>query len=279
MFPDFQFGHCEYGSVGITIDGSNTLPTIITSHATPNTDDVYTTLGTAPFDVHAIRPFLLQNSGASASNSNGLVDIARGASTEEDDIFKSLKAGWHDKRYGPQAACIWWPTHIKSGERISARFRCEDASIPLGIMLQLRGASGFHEGLAIRGNIAAYGVVRDGSTSSGTVIASGNGSYVVNLIDADIDEEIKYMVIALDFKDNTSQGDRQYAMRVMRGASGQEETFTDNFYHMQESSGDQMGPLQMGPIPVSIPLGERLSVESRSGGSTQDYALIIYGIS
>jgi hypothetical protein len=249
---------------------SATSGTDLVANASPGGDGAWTELTSAtPDEFHAIH--LLSHYGGSTTG-RGIIDVAIGQSGSERTIIEGLPFAHMNSNIRSSAWRISMPLYIPSGSRIAARVRRSDTAslrnrlMMLGETLPIRGIPPFRR-------CTTYGL--DVTNARGTQVSPGgtaNTQGSITEIVASTTNPIRALhVIAMKRDGVATAGNNSTALQILIGAAGSEvELIPEHMAWEIHSSCDVSScfGLGIGPFPVNVPAGSRLSARARCSGAT-----------
>lgn len=163
-------------------------------------------------------------------------------------------------------AALYAPIHIAAGSRLSARGDIMTGGIEGEIAITLLGDS-FLSGQVLS-RCTSYGTAdASGTAALGTQVDPGGtahtkGSYAQ--ISASTDHLIRSIIINVDARDNTTPADSMFLVDIAVGSATSEQVIIGDLLVSQGNFQRQMLPNFIGPIPINIPAGTRLSARAQS---------------
>ena len=213
---------------------------------------------------------ILNYHGKSASYVNSF-DLGIGASSNEKVLLDQLLFEDASAENLQTATNILIPVMIPAGTRISGRIA---SSSSVCVYLTL-----------VTGN---FGTISPFSEIESIGVTSGNGVSVTPDTAADTwgswieiisstSNPIKYLYTAA-CRDAASHVNLAYQTQVAVGASSSEKIILGSILNSTESTTDTTTPQMVGPFPVDIPAGTRLSMRTKSNGaSAPALEMALYG--
>jgi hypothetical protein len=253
---------------------SSTLGTLLSPHASLNTKGVYNTVLTT---THATRFLLIELKPAGVAAQQALVDIAYTAGGSEYNVIEDLGV---NSSTGPAAITIPLAVAIPAGAVIKARYARTNASLTM--RCSIKAFAG--QGLAAPSSIATYGAVS--GDSGGTSVDPGG---TINTkaatwteVTAATTHRIESMLVHIGNQANATRTDATYLLDIGVGASTFETVKVPDLTFTIDDTDDNPYPSYIGPFPISIPVGTRLSVRGQStinDATDRLFDVILYGIS
>ncbi len=243
-----------------------TAGTTITAHATPHTKGSWVQLvASTPFDVTLLGVGGSANHGSNTDTSQ-LLDIGIGAT--EVVLIDNIPTGYStlDRLGGQQA---WFPIHIPSGTKISARMQATITVDTVDIQLFMYGKSSWTS-VPVFQSIDTLGALT--ASSHGTLLTGAAISEII----ASTAHEYKALGWGVDGGGDTSLGGVKL-MSVFVGAGAAEKVLIDNLRVDQggtEKIDGTVPPQGIIPMEMNIPSGSRLSASTVETGDT---GLVLYG--
>lgn len=211
--------------------------------------------------------------GASATRTDTLIDIAIGGSGSEQIIVPNLLCGWRNV-FSVNPMSLFLPIYIPKGARVSARTACATASKAVQVQITLMGGSSGVASPCYAG-CHAYGVTYTaGTVCSGTSHTPGNTGV-----------ESSFASIG-----STTTRDYRAALVIPQGSLATT-TMTAISYHWELGIGSTtiaewytadattemvVGPLPGMPIPCAIPTGAQLQIRAEGSGTSIAHDVGIY---
>jgi len=218
------------------------------------------------------------------ANIDYLVDIAVGGSGAEiviiDNILVSAGATG-SLTYGGH---YYFPLRIPKGTRVSAR--CQSGATGSNVVrICALFIGGNMMASAARGKVTTYGA--NTTTSGGVSIDPGatantKPAFPATQIVAATTYAMVEMLIVLGNQRNLARSSASWLLDICIGASGSEQILFPNIALNSSTSPDTLIPLVIGPLPVDIPAGTRLSARAQCTDNvvgTRTFDLVIYGVS
>lgn len=206
-----------------------------------------------------------------------LIDIGIGGSGLEIEIISNLYGSGNG---GAAGGRYIMPISIPSGSRISGRMQNNDPSTGRIIhdSIYLVPSSYSFKGSQ---KITTYGA--NESDSGGVQVDPGGTAHtkgVYSEIISSTTYPIKQLYLAFPNKANTARAFATFLVDIAVGSSGNEIVVLENiwFYTLANAG---IIPWNFGPIPVSIPIGTRLSVRAQcsiTDATDRLFDTIVYGI-
>lgn len=254
---------------------SNSEGTDIAASATANSKPTtYTQLIAST--AHHATGIMITGGDVTSAATDYLVDIAIGGSGLEEIIFEDLLFC-----SGTGSVTIndpyYFPVPIPASTRISARMQSTTGSETLALQAHL--FSGYSP-------IFSRSVITMGASttdSGGTSIDSGataNAEGGFTEIVSSTAEQFKGLVVAIGNQTNSARTSYEWLMDIAIGSASNEEIIVPNLHIWANSVVDCVMP-RIFHIPIQIPKGVRLSVQTQcSGTNATDRLLdvILYGI-
>lgn len=263
----------------------SSLLVTVTASGSANAKGSWTELiATTGFQATGIAVF-----GRWSTVAGGILDIGIGAAGSEQVLVPNLRFNakmdsTSTAGHTPAGMSPVFPISVPAGSRISARLQSAAASATQSVRVVLLGG-GFLPGEP-QGKVTDYGVGGVGA-SFGTQItpsatANTYGSWVQ--LSSGISAPINALVIALGDQNSTGPGDGNWLIDVGVGAASSEVAVLSGlpFSWWLGATGSPcgIGPQMLGPFPVSIPSGARLSARTQSTRTSPSLApdVVVYGI-
>lgn len=249
--------------------------TVVTAHATvANSKGSYAQLiASTAFDAYSLVVMLANPNGLD----DYLVDIAIGAAASEQVILPNLS---YSTGNGEKGVYYIFPIYVPAGTRIAAAVQCTTANRVIDVSVMLLGTS-FLGGMSL-GRVEAIGVAT--ADSGGTAYDTGGTANTKNgkvEISAATGFAYRAIIIAFPSQNHGAWSNVNVLFDVLVGAAGSEQVILPNININISVASDSVEPHAIGPFPVDIPAGTRVSVEAQSNNITvgqREFDFIIYGI-
>lgn len=197
-----------------------------------------------------------------------LIDIAIGGAGSEQIIISNYM-------FEVAGTALWgnipilFPINIPRGTRIAARHQSDVASSPLYISASIIAPGFTTPGLL--GRCTTYGAVT--ATTKGTSIDPGatantKGAYVQLTASCD---KIRELVLLFGMSQN-SVNEFNWYIDIAIGAAASEQVILSNI--PARAIYDSFNPFSFGPIPISIPAGNRIAARAQCGVNTATVRII-----
>lgn len=266
----------EGGQFESGVDASLSAGFLLTSGGAAHTKGAYTQLlASSAFDAEGFWVHL----GRGVIVTSYLVDIAVGGAGAEVDLVKNLV--FYNPSNDSGQRRVYVPIGIPAGSRISSR--CQSAggasqTMRAGITLQ---AHGFIPSSPL-GRWTEYGISTATSTASATVDPGGtiHTKGVWSQIVASTTFDIENLIVALGWRQQTAAAGIQWLVDIGVGPAT-ETILISNWWEAVNGPLDEFLNPYIGPIPVHIPEGTRLSVRAQCATATSPdriFACGMYGI-
>lgn len=253
------------------------------SNASANTLGTYTDVLASGFTNDVDGFYLqLQQTGVGVTAFDALCDLAIGAGGSEKVILSKMIC-CNGGTAVANGSYIWWPIPIKAGVRVAARL--QDTSGANVVDFALIGISnGFlapsHEGTAV-----TYGA--SAATSKGVSIDPGGsantkGSWVE--ITSATSQYHRYLTVGVGNLANAGQSASTTLIDIGIGSAGNEVVLIPNIACRTLVATTGLGmitPNMIGPFPVELPEGTRLSVRgqcSSTDSTDRKFSSALYGV-
>jgi hypothetical protein len=219
---------------------------------------------------------IVQTNGGSAT-ANYLMDIGIGAATEAvliPNLCHSQSAGGND------IFTYMIPIRVPIGSRLTARCQSTTISATLTVNLTLLPMG---PKLSCPFNrVTEYGPSTATSRSAAVVDpgATINTKGAYTQIVAATTNQIEAIVIALDDANDSARVSVNWLLDIAVGAAT-ESIIVPNFVVVCNSATDKPYPATIGPIPIAIPAGSRISARAQSSNATagdRTFGISIYGL-
>lgn len=236
--------------------------TAVTANAAANTKGNYAQLIAATsFEADGILIML----DDCAAGVDYLLDIAVGAAALEVVLLSNLivTGGTGSIVYGGH---YYFPVKIPKGTRLSARCQASTGSSVVRVSALL-----FSQGVMpgeTMNIIRSYGP--DTTDSGGVSVDPGatiNTKGAYSQITASTSLSAKFLTLAIGNQLNTVRSSQSWLVDIAVGGVGSEQVIVPNLIFNCSTSPDIVVPQVYNMIPVSIPVGSRLSVRAQSDGN------------
>jgi hypothetical protein len=189
--------------------------------------------------------------------SSVLVDIGTGAASSEVVVVPDI-AFFQKFAGSSQAHALTLPISIPSGTRVAARCQGSGASELVNVSIVGGGADSF----GTCSNVDAIG--EDSTLSKGTVVDAGGtantkGSWVE--LEASTANEYNWVVVCINFNNNTSQQAADYLVDIGTGAASSETVLIPNIH--QGTDAFEIGGKRFHCFQVNIPASTRVAARSQ----------------
>jgi len=230
----------------------------VTAHASANTKGTPVELiASTAFASSGFRVFM----GASSGAGDYLVDICIGAALSELVIVANIP-------YGSQSAGrvseVYIPIAIPAGTRISAAIQATTGARTLGVAITLGGAGALNMGSFQRAVTYGAATADSGGTGldpGGTANTKPAGfTEVISATTA----PIRYLLLGFGNRNNSAVTGTSWLVDIAIGASSSELVVVPNFRLSTSGTTDHIEPV-ISSLPVSIPVGSRLSARCQCG--------------
>lgn len=247
--------------------------TPITVASTNTKGSWITVVDPLPYDVQGVIVNVRQSVAGSPSC---LVDIGVGAAGSEVVVIPDLM---FSSRLGHPSA-QWIPMAFPSGARMAVRCQCTSTTnIPQITVTTIAATDASGPGYQ---KMVAYGVTA--ASSDGTVIDPGGtantkGSWTQ--ITAATTFAISMLYIAFAAGADSALADGTWLVDLGIGAGGSEIVLIPDILVGAQLASDLIAPQLLGPIPVHVPIGTRLSMRSAcSHNAVGDrlFETVVYGL-
>jgi hypothetical protein len=253
----------------------------ITASGSTHTKGSYTELiASSSRDAYGITVLIWGAQTAASTNNRGLLDIAIGAASSEVDIVPNLLYGgtsvWSGTTASP--AIYYFPIHIRSGTRISARCQNVTASRTCTCIVWLHHTPVGPDGW-VGSRVQAYGAST--STSTGVSHSPGNGSYATATeITASCARPIRAMQLGLDMGTDTTGSTARGLARIGIGSTPHyvAEHLPTRENTTLETNACDLANLILATMRFSIPTGTRLVISAMRNVAAEARGWVIYGV-
>lgn len=239
--------------------GSANYGTSVTTGGTSSTKGSATELiSSSSFDTYFVR-IMAARYAASATNSQGAMDIMIGGAGSEVVLIENLLMGFSGGQSFGNAPKVWeFPLFIPSGSRISARAAGARTTTAFRVGIWLHGGAlpAFRWGT----RVVTYGM---GTVPAGTTIVPGasaaEGSWTQ--ITASTTEHHFAFIPSFQFSgDDTTILGRTYTMDLGVGAAASEQMIHEGWWWQSDAIETMGGPINPTPCFHDVPSGSRLAM-------------------
>ena len=247
--------------------------TVLTASASTNTKGAWAQLVAAtPIDAHAIAVIIRTNTA------DQMMDIAVGPAGQEHVIVPNLITG-DDGKSGSRPI-FYLPISIPKGSRLSGRNQSTTGGALQSLIVMLMNhGSGASPPM---GRITDYGTAV--ADSGGTGVDPGATLNTKNSwaeLVAATSWPIRALVMAIGNQNNSARTTATWLLDIAVGAAGQEHAIIPDIILSANSSGDLMQPPVLGPFPVAIPPGSRITARAQcniSDATDRLFDVAVYGV-
>lgn len=253
----------RYESVGMDMGAS--LPLLVSPNASAHVKGAYTQL-VASTAFNATGLWVWLHSGT--VNTRWLVDLAIGASGQEDVIIPNMQFSAGATTDAAGALSAYFPIAIGVGSRLAARAQSADAGgVNTRVGLLLMG-QGFLPSQPVS-IVDTYGA-QPGSTITNSIDAgaSANTKGAYTEISASTVRPIRYLVLTASYRQRTTTANPHFLVDISVGAAGSEHVLIPNLALTVRPTLDEIWPRYIGTFPVSIPIGTRLAARAQCSIAT-----------
>jgi len=224
-------------------------------------------IASTSFDAVCFQLFLHQNFSA-----DGLIDIGIGGSGSEVALIENVLISGRSGH----AQDIVVPIRIPAGTRISSRIQtiAADTGAPdeADVIVTLFGG-GFTYPSGLSGCIT-YGANTADSGGAGYDPGGSAGEYGPWLeLTSNTTRHIKSIAIAFGCQNELTQGFYEFITDIGIGASSSETAVLEGLCWAKDANTDAASPGLIGPFPVDIPIGTRISTRSMASGTSSTVRL------
>jgi hypothetical protein len=221
---------------------------------------------------------LIVSLSQATQSGDSLIDIAIGAGGSEVVIVENLLFSIVTGSAGGQLYYI--PIKIPRGSRISARKQNSVGGTTRGEVLALVVGSQIGSEQPFS-RVTTYGA--DTTDSGGKEVDPGAVAHTKTIVEvaASTTNRIKSLVMAFGQKGSSSLSTATWLVEVMIGAGGSEKVLIPEFALNATATKDTLVPMVVGPLPVDIPAGTRVSIRAQCSITTtpgRQFDVVLYGI-
>lgn len=274
-FPALQGHGQRWEAAGVA--GASSSGTVVTANASANTKGTYAELIAATsFDAGGILVILSRAPGGSTAPV--LCDIAIGAAASEQVLIPNLATD--NSITGSLDPVYFFPISIPAGSRLSARSQSSTGSIAIQVTAYLVAGSFFMPGGL--GRAEGCGPLTGTSlltSIDGGATANTKGAYA-QLI-ASTSFSYSAIVLGITRLNDSARTTCTWLFDLAVGASSSEQVIIPDLMLRCHSSNDEVGPCVIGPLPIDIPAGTRLSARTQCSTNVagdRAFGLAAYGI-
>ena len=275
--PDFPLSDGATTSSTLGGDLATSSGTIITASATPNTKGAYTELlssTTAPIGGFSVA---IQGEELTAPT-DFLLDISVGGAGSEEVIVPDLLFSIGNSMDTGLLLTFEIPVSIPQGIRIAARMQASAASEAIACSIIAKATTFSSSGTGA--SMIAVGA--NTADSGGTQVDPGGtintkGSYTE--ITASLGRTINGILLATGQQTNTANRRNKFLIDIAIGGSGSEEIIVSNY--PMTATQQETTFLGRAVIPITIPVGTRISIRCQSADADSTDRLldyVIYGV-
>lgn len=219
---------------------------------------------------HSTRGFWLVFGRAQGDSGRYLVDIAIGASGSEVIVGDGIPIGIETYRATSQS--VFLPIGIPAGSRVSMRAQSSVASGRLDVT----GSIEHSNLMSPVGGARVLGLNANRATTTGTAVPPGYGGGTITELVASTSQAFRAILLG-SFSDPADESYYEsLTVRIFVGASGSEMLLIPpmNFFYSIKG----VTPSLIGPFPVSVPAGSRLSAQVWYGRVGPSHHFLILGV-
>jgi len=244
-----------------SIDTSISAAAVLAANGSANTKGAYTQwVASSSFASDGI---ILSGIAGGTAQGDYLIDIATGAAASESDKIANFPLS-RQVSVPTQAQSVIFPLQIAAGTRIAAR---QQSTTTTGVIrasahIIKKDTVSFHD----MTECVTYGA--NTADSGGTSVdpgASTNTKGAYSEISASTSADIKWLMVCIQNQNNTTRLSANYLLDIATGAAAAESVIISNIYLVATAESDTILPHYIGPFPVEIPAGTRLSARAQSG--------------
>lgn len=224
---------------------------------------------------------VMVNTRKGSAAADFLVDIGIGGSGSEAVIIPNLRADVGTGNLFRSSPSIW-PVGIPRGTRVAARCQSTTAAATLRAQAMLLAGSFISPSPLAR--VTDYGT---NTADSGAVsvdpgaVSNTKGAY--SQITASTTFPTKAVMIGIGNQADTSRAAYNWLLDIAIGAAASEVVIIPDVHVESSTQGDEMCPVWIGPIPLSLPAGTRIAARAAVDTNAADAAdrlfdVTVYGI-
>ncbi len=260
-----DFALCDgVGATGAGVTLATTIPFILGGGGNNVYGSWVQLTAATPFEVQGMWVYYL----ASGDQFNNIVDIGIGAPASEVVVVQALSA----PNINGVTFQAYLPILLPSGVRVAARQQSSGGAQTIDIAVAFVG-TGFANSRLFGSNVL-YGYT-PASTTFVTVDPGGSANTKGSWAQITASTTAPASMIDLEIGPPANTGAANYAIDVAVGGSGSEKVILSNLF-LRATNSSRPDQSIMGPFPVNIPTGTRLSARCQSttsGGGTRALTL------
>jgi|GEM_PF-4649786 len=225
---------------------------------------------------------MLMIGGGTLASVEYLLDLAVGAAAAEVPILTNLQiSGAPGTTTSIPFLFVTVPLTVNAGERLSARIQASTASATARLVVYALQST-FIAPLPM-GLCETWGATT--ATTRGTAMATGQAAHAESAktpLIASTPYPVSALMLSIGNQANGVRASANFLHDVFVGAAGSEIAIINDLMVNASSSIDLMHPQLIGPFPVDIPAGTRISVGYRCSvalAATQAHDVTLYGFS
>jgi len=244
--------------VTLNANTATSTGTALTAPGGANTKSAWTQLTASSSAACQTISFSMFGGGAS---SDCLIDIGTGGSGSESVLVSNIPVHIDNTalNFGQH---IWLPVAIAASTRIVARYQATSASCSvLPVFYLMDNASSI---VLASTTSTTYGANTTDSGGTGVdpgTTANTKGSYAE--LSASTSDDIDWAMVVVGVR-NANSGSSQWLIDIATGASSSESVVLSNLFANKHSAANEIYQQSLGPFPVSIASGTRLSARAQS---------------
>lgn len=241
-----------------TASGSQSYGYAAISAGSANTKTGWTELISAANNVHGFNCLLVEPATGHGSVRMAL-DIGIGASGSEQILIPDIF--WLFNNY--PTPVVPYPIHVPAGQAVSARM--QGHTTPAQARILVAGLAGPFVAGSPCHRCVTYGVTTSGATT-GTVVDAGGTAHTKSSwteITSATTAPAKYVLVWFSRQSTSAQSAGDWSFDIAVGGSGSEQIILPDLWVGTGASAD-LRPMCVGPLPVDLPEGVRLSARCQS---------------
>jgi hypothetical protein len=260
---DWNFQHAQKVATYTPDATPLTMGVAVTAHASAHTKGAWATLGTTAYPTKGM---IIHFVGSSAVLRDFFVDIGVGAGGSEVVLYSNLLfsiGSWTEQSF-------WYPLpcDLPAGTTISARCQASTGASAMRVLAHVF-YTGFHY-QPWGGHVTTYAAVTASTTATNFPDADNNDD--AKGVYTEVTSGLTYPARALMFAQGNlrtaSVGDNVRLVDIAIGAAASEHIIVPDLRTRSGDSPDHHAPAVIGPIPVNLPAGTRISVRSEIDTNT-----------
>jgi hypothetical protein len=257
-----------------TVGSANFGTSVTTGAASGTKGTAVQLIASTAFDAYWVT-VMSHSYGASATASEGCLDILTGAATEE-VLIPNLLMGYTGTATTGYIKKWDFPLYIPAGTRLAAQAAGVRTSTAFRVAIYLYGGDGY-PAFRVGSKVTTYGVTVPNGTAITPGASGAEGSWTQ--ITASTSEDHFALYPSFQVATDTTVSNLNLAVDIGLGAATEEE-IAQSYFYCTESSERMNGPWPSMPCFQDIPSGTRLVMRaSNSGVNDAAYNGALHGVS